>query len=212
MSSPPAGPGARLRPLVRLRALTPGGTSRLDAGELPPVTAGSAGCTPPRLARRSRFQSTTPRHSLPVPNPRQPLKRRPPRPSLPATNRSTHLADCACRETAHPRMRIRRARASAHGLPHPRYHSAHERFQCALWRLSWLSFARAARAGGHAVSVARVLKIGQRQGAAALVRRRIRRASSTSTRGAGSSSTSLRCTAPAAAVNASISAVRLAST
>jgi hypothetical protein len=43
MSSPEAGPGARLRPLARLRALTLGGTSRRDAGELPPVTAGSAG-------------------------------------------------------------------------------------------------------------------------------------------------------------------------
>ena len=69
-----------------------------------------------------------------------------------------------------------------------------------------------AAGGGHAVSVAGAAEGISGRVRAARARRRIRLASSISARWAGSIWESLRCIASATAVNASISAVRLAST
>ena len=69
-----------------------------------------------------------------------------------------------------------------------------------------------AAGGGHAVPVARAAAGISGRVRAARARRRIRLASSISARWAGSIWESLRCIASVTAVNASISAVRLAST
>src|ERR1022692_4236063 len=83
---------------------------------------------PTRLARRSVPQPPAPA-SLPArPCPSAATQTAEAIPSVPATNRSAHLADCAYRKTARPRvstaplarsarMRIRRARAPAHSCP-----------------------------------------------------------------------------------------------